>query len=132
MTTVPKEMSSPRTQRETKSRDLRDWMAAVNRIGELKHIDGADWDVEIGTITEMGHHRGEHSHALLFDDIKGYPKGYRVLSNTMNTTKRLALTLHQDTIYTRIEFVREIKNRITNIKYIPPEYVEDGPILENV
>src|SRR5207248_2380707 len=56
MTTVPQEMSSPRTQRETRSRDLRDWMAAVDRIGELKHIDGADWDVEIGTITEMGHH----------------------------------------------------------------------------
>src|SRR5437016_11960187 len=125
MTTVPKEMSSARTERETKSRDLRDWMAAVNRIGELKHINGADWDVEIGTITEMGHHRGERSHALLFDDIKGYPKGYRVVSNTMNTTKRLALTLHQGTNYTRIGFVKEIKNRITNIKYIPPEYVED-------
>ncbi|PYS05508.1 MAG: UbiD family decarboxylase [Acidobacteria bacterium] len=106
--------------------------ADVDRIGELKAINGADWDVEIGTITEMGHHRGERSHALLFDNIKGYPKGYRVVSNTMNTTKRLALTLHQGTNYTRIEFVKEIKNRITNIKYIPPEYVEDGPILENV
>src|SRR6266852_1739460 len=106
------------TTRESKltSRDLRGWMAAVDQIGELKQLDGADWDVEIGTVTEMGHHRGEQSKALLFDNIKGYPKGYRVLSNTMNTTKRLALTLHQGTNYTRIEFVKEIKNRITNIK----------------
>ena len=132
MTSIPKEHIDRQPDIRARSRDLRDWIADVDRIGELKVLHGADWDVEIGTITEMGHHRGEHSHALLFDDIKGYPKGYRVLSNTMNTTKRLALTLHQDTIYTRIEFVREIKNRITNIKYIPPEYVEDGPILENV
>src|SRR5437762_4087096 len=132
MTTVPKEMSSARTERETKSRDLRDWMAAVNRIGELKHINGADWDVEIGTITEMGHHRGEQSHALLFDNIKGYPKGYRVLSNTLNTTKRLAITLGMPTNYTRLDFVKNIKDRITNVHYTKPEVVTNGPVLENV
>ena len=132
MTSIPKEHIERQPAGKARSRDLRDWIADVDRIGELKAINGADWDVEIGTITEMGHHRGERSHALLFDNIKGYPKGYRVVSNTMNTTKRLALTLHQGTNYTRIEFVKEIKNRITNIKYIPPEYVEDGPILENV
>src|SRR5438309_5162420 len=114
------------------ARDLRGWIDTIEKLGELKRLNGADWDVEIGTITEMGHHRGERSHALLFDNIKGYPKVYRVVSNTMNTTKRLALTLHQGTNYTRIGFVKEIKNRITNIKYVPPEYVEDGPILENV
>src|SRR5436309_14941219 len=96
MTTVPKEMSSARTQPDTKSRDLRDWMAAVNRIGELKHIDGADWDVEIGMVTEMGHHRGERSHALLFEDIKGYPKGYRVLSYTLISAKCLYVSMHID------------------------------------
>jgi len=132
MTTVPKEMSSARTERETKSRDLRDWMAAVNRIGELKHINGADWDVEIGTVTEMGHHRGERSHALLFDDIKGYPKGYRVLSNTLNTAKRLAVTMHMDIKGNRLDVVRDMRERLNNLNYIPPQYVDDGPILENV
>src|SRR5881396_746517 len=132
MTTVPKEMSSARTERETKSRDLRDWMAAVNRIGELKHINGADWDVEIGTITEMGHHRGERSHALLFDDIKGYPKGYRVLSNTLNTAKRLAVTMHMEIKGNRLDVVRDMRERLHNLNYIPPQYVDDGPVLENV
>ena len=114
------------------SRDLRGWMAAVDQIGELKHIDGADWDVEIGTVTEMGHHRGEQSHALLFDNIKGYPKGYRVLSNTLNTTKRLAITLGMPTNYTRLDFVKNIKDRITNVHYTKPEVVTNGPVLENV
>src|SRR2546428_227345 len=132
MTTVPKEMSSVRTQRETRSRDLRDWMAAVDRIGELKHIDGADWEFKIGTVTEMGHHRGERSHALLFDDIKGYPKGYRVLSNTLNTAKRLAVTMHMDIKGNRLDIVRDMRERLNNLNYIPPQYVDDGPILENV
>jgi 4-hydroxy-3-polyprenylbenzoate decarboxylase len=129
-TSIPTES----TTRESKltSRDLRGWMAAVDQIGELKQLDGADWDVEIGTVTEMGHHRGEQSKALLFDNIKGYPPGYRVLSNTLNTTKRLAVTLGMPTDYTRLEFVRKIKDRITNVKYIKPEVVKDGPAMENV
>jgi 4-hydroxy-3-polyprenylbenzoate decarboxylase len=113
-------------------KDLRSWMAEVEQIGELKRLSGADWDVEIGAVTELGHHRGERSSALLFDEIKGYPKGYRVLSNTLNSTKRLALTLGMDTNYTRLDFVRDIKKRITNVEYVKPEVVKDGPILENV
>ncbi len=103
------------------SRDLRSWMAEVENLGELKRIDGADWDVEIGAVTELGHHRGEQSKALLFDNIKDYPKGYRVLSNTLNTLKRLAATLNMQTNYTRLEFVKDIKRHIT-----------DGPVMENV
>src|SRR5713226_5724985 len=129
-TSIP--IEPPTKESKLTSRDLRGWMAAVDQIGELKQLDGADWDVEIGTVTEMGHHRGEQSKALLFDNIKGYPPGYRVLSNTLNTTKRLAVTLGIPTDYTRLEFVRKIKDRITNVKYIKPEVVKDGPVVENV
>src|SRR5579859_5743269 len=114
------------------SRDLRGWISAAEALGELKHIEGADWDVELGAITELGHHRGEKSDALLFDGIKGYPDGYRVLSNTLNTLKRLALTLHMDTNYSRLQFVKDIKRHITDVKYIKPETVKDGPVMENV
>ena len=75
-TSIP--IEPPTKESKLTSRDLRGWMAAVDQIGELKQLDGADWDVEIGTVTEMGHHRGEQSKALLFDNIKGYPPGYRV------------------------------------------------------
>jgi len=114
------------------SRDLRSWIAAVDKLGELKRIEGADWDVEIGAITELGHHRGEQSHALLFDEIKGYPKGYRVLTNTLNTVKRIATTLHMHTNYTRLEFVKDIKRHISEVEHIKPEVVKDGPVMENV
>src|SRR5215510_280124 len=114
MTTVPKEVGRQSTGRKTRSRDMREWIADVDKLGELKRINGADWDVEIGTITEMGHHRGERSHALLFDNIKGYPKGYRVLSNTLNTAKRLAVTMHMDIKGNRLDVVRDMRERLNN------------------
>jgi len=116
----------------TKGRDLRSWIDEVEKLGELARINGADWDVEIGAITELGHHRGEKSKAILFDQIKGYPEGYRVLSNTLNTVKRIATTLHMDTNYTRLDFIKDIKRHITEVDYIKPEVVKDGPVMENV
>ena len=114
------------------ARDLRQWIDQVDKLGELTAIDGADWDTEIGAVTELGHHMGEQSSALLFDHIKGYPSGYRVLSNTLNSLKRLALTLHMDTNYTRSEFVKDVKRHIGSVKHVSPEIVKDGPVMENV
>jgi len=119
-------------EKKVKARDLRSWMDSAEKLGELKRIDGADWDVEIGAVTELAHHRGEKSHALLFDNIRGYPEGYRVLTNTLNTVKRIAMTLYMDTNYGRLDFVRDIKRRISNVAYIKPEVVGDGPVMENV
>ena len=31
--------------------DLRDWLAKVDEMGELKHVEGADWNLEIGAIS---------------------------------------------------------------------------------
>src|SRR5437763_10866738 len=123
-------MSSP-SSGKMESRDLRSWIDEVEKLGELTRLNGADWDVEIGAITELGHHRGEQSKAILFDQIKGYPKGYRVLSNTLNTVKRIATTIHMDTNYTRLEFVKDIKRHITDVNYIKPEVVIDGPVTEH-
>jgi 4-hydroxy-3-polyprenylbenzoate decarboxylase len=72
--------------------DLRDWIQIAEEMGELKTLKGCDWNLEIGAITEIVAHK-EDGPAVLFEDIKGYPKGYRVLSNSLSSRKRLALTL---------------------------------------
>jgi 4-hydroxy-3-polyprenylbenzoate decarboxylase len=126
------EANKPKDGAAAESRDLRQWMDQVGKLGELTTIDGADWDTEIGAVTELGHHMGERSSALLFDNIKGYPAGYRVLSNTLNSLKRLALTLHMDTNYSKSEFVKDVKRHIGGVKYMAPEIVKDGPVTQNV
>ena len=60
--------------------DVRQWLELVESMGELKRIDGADWDLEIGTMAELIYReRTGTIPALLFDQIKGYPKGFRIL-----------------------------------------------------
>ncbi len=127
-----KEKETSQETQVSEYRDLRKWMEQVESLGELKCLDGADWDTEIGSITEMCMQRPDASPALLFDKIKDYPEGFRLLTNSLNTTKRVALTLHMEPIADRLEFVRRIKDRLGQEEYIPPTVVEDGPIFENV
>src|SRR3989442_1262289 len=73
-------------------RDLRDWIERVRDFGELRDVRGATWEEDIGRVTEMLHHTDD-SPAVLFDDIPGYPSGFRILANANATRQRLALTL---------------------------------------
>jgi hypothetical protein len=67
--------------------DVRGFLEVVEAAGELRRLDGADWDLEIGALTELvNEQRGP---ALLFDHIKGYPAGYRVLSASGWATTRI-------------------------------------------
>lgn len=60
---------------------LRGWLGEVQNIGELLHVNGAHWDVEMGSITQMLAESSDNSApAILFDEIPGYPKGFRLTS----------------------------------------------------
>ena len=56
-------------------RDLREFLRILDKMGELELIEGADWNLEIGTITEVAATRTARNPALLFDNIRGYPSG---------------------------------------------------------
>lgn len=111
--------------------DLRDWIEQVDALGELSRIEGCDWNLEIGALAEVAG-RGQNSSALLFDEIKGYPRGYRVLVGMVESLRRAALTTNLPTDITRNEFIAAWKERLNNPVLIPPEYVDDSPLFENV
>jgi UbiD family decarboxylase len=116
-------------------RDLRDFIERVDGFGELKRINGANWQSEIGALTEINARRPDCK-ALLFDDIPGYPSGFRVISSSANTARRLALSLRISANNTA-ELVTALRGgRITQwqnlSKEFPPEYVTDGPVFEVV
>src|SRR5215510_6460528 len=75
--------------------DLRSWIARVETLGELQHVSGAHWDKEVGAISEINYRR-KPSAALLFDDIVGYPRGFRVLTGSLSNARRMAVTLGLD------------------------------------
>src|SRR4030042_4602084 len=117
------------------NKDLREFLSRVEELGELKKIDGVDWNIDLGAITEILYReRAEKSPALLFDRIKGYPEGYQCLYGILNSPKRFALSLglplpKEGGLMDTLKIYRE---KMKDTKLIPPKYVKDGPILENV
>src|SRR4029079_1540304 len=75
--------------------DLREFIAEVDKLGGLRRIDGADPHIEIGGITEVAAGMPECP-ALLFDRIKGYDAGFRIVSNTTVHPQRATLALGLD------------------------------------
>ena len=113
-------------------KDLRGWIDEVEKMGELRHFDGADCDLEIGAVTDIVCRENKQRPAVLFDNIKGYPQGYRVVAGMLNTMPRLALTVGMATELGRLKFVQDWRNRMRNLVPIPPVLVNKGPVMENV
>jgi len=111
--------------------DLREFIEEARNAGELKAVEGADWDLEIGTITHLAGDKGD-SPVFLFDRIKGYPAGYRVVTNMFATPRRTALTLGLPVEARGLDLVRALRDRIKNIPLIPPEEVDHSPVKENI
>src|SRR5204862_5025890 len=115
-------------------RGLRGWIDTVDRLGELKRVSGAHWDVEMGAVTHMLTEKsGGTAPAILFDHVPGYAKGFRTLYGQLSSVRRIALTLGLPLEYERrVDVVRTYHARMQNLKPLPPRFVNDGPVLENV
>lgn len=114
---------------------LSEWLDIVKDLGELKQVDAADPHLEIGGITDLNAKR-HMPPALLFDHIKGYETGYRLVTGSLLTPSRVALTLRLPVVYTNDELVELLRGKMfeweSNQKYYPYEIVDTGPVKENV
>ena len=114
--------------------DLRELLTQFEAMGEIEKIDGADWNLEIGALAETVAARNPgRSPALLFDNIPGYPEGFRILSGGANALRRLAVVLGLPEPRHELDLVKSYRARMrTDFEIIPPVEVATGPILENV
>ncbi len=119
---------------DTNYGDLRDWLDQVDRLGELTTIRGADRDLEIPGIWEtVSREGGGIRPAMLFDEIPGFPTGFRILFGQLESVRRLALTLRLKLNQTDIlSCVKACRDRLRQMELVPPQKVEYGKILENV
>jgi UbiD family decarboxylase len=109
---------------------LEQFINAADEIGELRRVDGADLEHDVGGLTELVAER--KGPMLLFDGFAGYPRGHRVVSNPLRTPRRFALAMDFPLDAHPIELVRLWKERKKTLNAIPPRLLSDGPILEFV
>jgi 4-hydroxy-3-polyprenylbenzoate decarboxylase len=111
--------------------DLRAFIDDLEQRGELTTVLGAHWQVEIGGITEIEAMR-PNSRAILFDEVPGYPKGFRILTNPLNAPQRYAPVMGLTYNGSSIDLIQSLRQRLRQFQPVPPREVADGPVLENV
>ena len=112
--------------------DLRTFISRCQEIDKWQLIEGADWDCEIGALVEATAELIPDPPLLLFDNIKGYPPGYRVVSLTTASLKRAALALGLPTDKSKLELVRLAARKVMAAQPIPPMELSTGPVMENI
>ena len=132
---MKQEHPDPSTSKSQRHADLRDLVQRVDAIGELVRLQGVDWNLEMGALSEMVCQQAKEgrSPALLFEDVPGCGPGFRVLSGATNSTRRLALALGFPEPQRPTDVVKAYRDRMrTEFELIPPVVVDEGPVLENV
>ncbi len=107
-------------------KDLREYIDLLDEKGLLTRLDGVDWDGEVGEIERIT------SKAVLMDNFPGYPPGYRVLTGLRASTPEFFLATNWSSDKKGLELTRAWKEHLKEFKPVPPKWVKNGPIMENV
>ena len=111
--------------------DLRGWLALAEQLGEVRTVHGATWQEDIGLAAEAVL-RAENGPCVVFEDIQGCPKGFRLLMNVF-AGRRRAMTFGFPEGLTKWELSDGYRQAyLAETRIVPHEMVETGPIMENV
>lgn len=112
-------------------KDHRDFFEVLEREGELLRIaEEVNWDLEVGAIGRRVYELS--GPCLLFENIKDYPKGFRISNGTSGTWQRVALALGLPKSASIREIYRVYEEGLR--KKIPPRIIkkQNAPCKENV
>src|SRR4030095_5952185 len=110
--------------------DLREWMREAEKLGELTTVLGASWQEEIGLATDVVV-PPDDGPAVLFDEVPGCPKGFRLLNNRFGGKRRESTRGSRQGL-SKQELSDAFFDHYQKPPHpIPPVIVDDGPIFEN-
>ncbi len=113
---------------------LRSFIDKIESRGLLRKVSGADWNLEIGALTDANAKKNRYT--LLFDEVKGYPKGMRVLTGSLLDANRVSEALGINGNFNDMSLTSEIRKRLSQTasrqSAFDPEYVQDSPVFETV
>lgn len=116
--------------------DLREYIDLLEKEGEVVRIKGeVDWHLEVGAVIRRSYDL--KAPAPLFENIKGYTSGHRILGAPLGTSAkpgryfaRLAISLDMPPESSYEEIMEEYNKRSEQL--LPPVVVETGPSKENI
>jgi UbiD family decarboxylase len=111
-------------------KDLREFITQVDALGALRRISGADPRFELGGITEVAAGQPDCP-ALLFDDLKGFAKGYRVFTNATTNPQRATLALGLDPMLRPLDALKAWMQKRQGLRMIAPVEVPRAAFLQN-
>ncbi len=122
--------------------DLRDWIKALDRANELKHITQAvSPHLEMAEIADRTAKLGRGTSkaggpALLFENVTGFP-GARVLMNQFGSESRMKLALNVDSLDSIAERIRILLHPVTPVTMLDklkllPKLAEVGSFFPKV
>jgi 4-hydroxy-3-polyprenylbenzoate decarboxylase len=111
---------------------LRNFIDAVEEMGELLRLQEVDRDSEVGPLTEAIAENLPGPPMIVYDKFAGLEPGFRLATQMMASHRRVALALGLDPEAPKLELVRQASRRMAECEPIPPKFVETGPVLENV
>ena len=106
-------------------------MAEADRLGELRTVTGASWQEDIGLCAEAVLH-ADDGPAVLFDEVPGCAKGFRLLMNIFAGRRRNMTFGFPDELTKQELSTAYYDAYLRDPKIIPHEVVDDGPVFENI
>jgi len=93
--------------------DLREFINRLKKTGDLIEInEEVDWNLEAGAIMRRAYEKWQP--AQLFNKIKGYKKGFRLLGGPLATFRRLAIGMGMDPETSYTDMLNEFDKRSVN------------------
>ncbi|MBI2853960.1 MAG: UbiD family decarboxylase [Chloroflexi bacterium] len=110
-------------------KDLREFIAKLEKEGEVQRIEEeVDPNLEAGAMLRRSAERGLP--APFFQKVKGCPKGYRLIGNSVAKYRRIAIAMDMNPDTPPRELQEEYIRR--KQKLIKPVFVKDAPCKENI
>jgi UbiD family decarboxylase len=112
-------------------RDLRTWIALLEKEGELKTIKTkVDWNDEVSEIIRKVDEK--EGPALLFENIKDYENTFsrKLFTNSLSTFSRVNLMTNLPKDTPRADTIQVLRQRLKNP--VPAIKVKTGPVKENI
>src|SRR5215831_6387979 len=107
--------------------DMRGYIETLEEMKELRRFEAVDLDLEVGALTERAAEK--EGPALLFSKFKGFPDGFRVISNVFRTCKRTGPAMGISPDLSGIDYLHAWRKKLAAYKPVPVQQVDGGPYL---